>query len=157
MAAGRPLDRRVAWAFTLAPFVTLAAVLRQLPALADAATPAGWAPAAAVSAGLFVLAAASSFGHERWATHSPNRILVNEFVARTFFVVAGFAVVAGRDTAPLYLLMGAAWGVASWCTHYLFLRRQGTYRALENLAQLGLFLLGLALMALVSVRLALPV
>ena len=44
--------------------------------------------------------------------------------------------------------------MASWCTHYMVLRGQGAYRALENLAQHGLFLVGLALSILVALRFA---
>jgi hypothetical protein len=90
-----------------------------------------------------------------WTPHAPNRMLVNEFLTRSWFVLFGLLVVAAHgDTGPLYLVMASAWGVAAWCTHYLVLRSQKGYRVLENLAQHGLFLLGLALMGLLSIRLA---
>ncbi|MFA5944427.1 MAG: hypothetical protein WC876_08180 [Candidatus Thermoplasmatota archaeon] len=149
------MDRRIVWTFALATFVTLAGVLRQIPGGLNApdAMPAGLAVAYAVV--LFGLMAAHAKCYERWTPHAPNRILVNEFLTRAWFVLFGLVLVAFHgDTGPIYLVMASAWAVASWCTHYLILRAQKSYRALDNLAQHGLFLLGLALMALVSLRLA---
>jgi hypothetical protein len=82
-------------------------------------------------------------------------MLANEFLTRSWFVLFGLLVVSAHgDTGPLYLVMAAAWAVAAWCTHYLVLRMHRAYRPVEHLAQLGLFLVGLALMALLGIRLA---
>jgi hypothetical protein len=51
--------------------------------------------------------------------------------------------------------MAAPWAVASWCTHFLALRSQGRYHVAANVGMLGLFLLGLALIGLLTVRLGL--
>ena len=148
------MDRRVAWTMAAATFVTLAGVLHALPARPGSGT-MPWGPAAAGSALLLGLMAAHAFGYAAWTAHAPNRILVNEFLTRACFVLVGLLVVSAHgDTGPLYLVMAAAWAVASWCTHYLVLRAQQAYRPVENLAQLGLFLVGLALMALLGIRLA---
>lgn len=141
----------------VATFATLAAVLHQVPSHPGAG-PMPWWQAAAYAAALFALMAAHARCYALWAPVAPNRILVNEFLTRSWFVVFGLLVVSFHgDTGPIYLVMAAAWAVASWCTHYLVLRSQKGYRTLENLAQHGLFLVGLALMGLVAIRLALDV
>jgi hypothetical protein len=111
-------------------------------------------PSAAAGAGLLLaLMAAHAWSYARWTQVAPNRMLVNEFVARAWFVLFGLlAVGLHADTGPLFLLMASALAVASWCVHYLVLRRQGCYRILENIGLLGLFLLGLALIGLLSLR-----
>jgi hypothetical protein len=148
------IDRRVARGLSLAPFVALVAVLHHLPGGAgDGGMP--WTHAAGNTLLLLGLMAAHAWCHALWTPHAPNRMLVNEFLTRSWFVVFGLLIVAARgDTGPLYLVMGAAWAVASWCTYYLVLRSQKAYRPAENLAQLGLFLLGLSLMALLAIRIA---
>jgi hypothetical protein len=101
--------------------------------------------------------AAHAWCYALWTPHAPNRMLINEFLTRSWFVLFGLLLVSSQgDAGPLYLVMAAAWAVASWCTFYIVLRTQKVYRALENLAQLGLFLVGLALMALLGIRISLP-
>lgn len=148
------MDRRAAWTMALATFAALAGVLHAIPSQPGGGAMPWW-QAAAGSALLFGLMAAHAHGYAAWTPHAPNRVLVNEFLTRAAFVLSGLLVVSAHgDTGPLYLVMAAAWAVASWCTHYLVLRAQKSYRPVENLAQLGLFLLGLALMALLGIRLA---
>ncbi|MEA3136340.1 MAG: hypothetical protein QOC71_621, partial [Thermoplasmata archaeon] len=148
-------DRRLAWTFAVTPFVLLAGLLHEVPG--HEGTPGmPWWSAAAHAALLFGLMAAHAKCYSLWTPHAPNRMLVNEFLTRSWFGLFGLVVVAAHgDTGPLYLVMASAWVVAAWCTHYLVLRSQKDYRALENLAQLGLFLVGLTLMGLVSIRFAL--
>ena len=148
------MDRRVGWTMVAACFVTLAGVLHAMPAHPGAG-PMPWWQAAGHAALLLALMAAHAFCYAAWTRHAPNRMLVNEFLTRSWFVLFGLLVVSAHgDTGPIYLVMAAGWAVASWCTHYLVLRAQKGYRAVENLAQLGLFLLGLALMGLLGIRLA---
>lgn len=138
------------------PFGVLAAVLRQLPMWYNGLAPQGWAWGAANAAVLLALMAWHAASYARWAETSPNRMLVNEFLTRAWlglFGLVGVGLVG--DTGAMYLLMAASWGVASWCVHYLVLRGQGCYRALENLGMLGVYLVGLALIALMQVRIAL--
>jgi hypothetical protein len=152
MAADRKpwLHPAARWTFALAPFLTLAGVLHQMPDRPGAG-PMPWSHAglhAAILLGLLGLHAAC---YARWAEQAPNRMLVNEFLTRTWFVLFGLLVLGLQaDTGGVYLAMAAGLAVASWCVHYIVLRSQGRYRALENLAQHGLFLLGLALSILVA-------
>lgn len=149
------MDRRAVAVLATAPFVTLAGVLRQLPDGWSAPAAMPWTSAAGHAALLFALMGAHAWCYALWAPHAPNRMLVNEFLTRMWFVLFGLlAVGVHGDYGALFLLMAAPWAVASWCTHYLILRSQGGYRAGSNLALLGLFLLGLALMGLVCVKLA---
>ena len=149
------MDRRVVWTMAVATFATLAGVLHQVPAH-PGGDPMPWWQALAHTVLLFGLMAAHAFCYAAWAPHAPNRILVNEFLTRSWFVLFGLLVVASHgDTGPIYLVMASAWAVAGWCTHYFVLRAQKAYRPVENLAQQGLFLLGLALMGLIGIRLAL--
>jgi hypothetical protein len=152
MAAERPpwLHPVARWTFALVPFATLAGVLHQMPGRPGAgAMP--WSQAGLDAAVFFALLALHSFCYERWSEHAPNRMLVNEFLTRTWFVLFGLLVLGLQaDTGGVYLAMAAGLAVASWCLHYIVLRSQGRYRALENLAQLGLFLLGVALSILVA-------
>jgi hypothetical protein len=138
------------WTFAAAPFATLAGVLRQMPE-APGGGPMPWLHAALCSAVLLALLGWQSWCYARWSPAAPNRILVNEFLTRTWFVLFGLLVVGlGADTGGVYLALAAGLAVGSWCVHYLVLRSQGSYRALENLAQHGLFLLGVALSILVA-------
>jgi hypothetical protein len=151
----RPLVHpAVRWAFAVVPFATLAGVLRQLPEWRGrGAMP--WSHAAADAAVLFGLLGLHAFSYVRWSEVAPNRMLVNEFLTRTWFVLFGLAVVGlNADTGGVYLALASGLAVASWCVHYTVLRSQGRYRALENLAQHGLFLVGLALAILVALRFA---
>ncbi len=138
----------------MVPFVTLAGVLHQVPVTPEVDLMPWW-QAAGTTLLLLALMATHAVCYALWTTHAPNRMLVNEFLTRAWFVIFGLmAVFRHGDTGPIYLVMAAAWAVASWCTHYLVLRSQKSYRTLENLAQHGLFLVGLALMALVAIRIA---
>lgn len=138
----------------VAPFATLAGVLKQLPDPWTAGAAMPWSHALGHTALLAVALGAHAACYALWQPHAPNRMLVNEFLTRGWFVLSGLALVGAHGGyGALFLVMAAPWAVASWCTHYLVLRREGVYRADSNAALLGLFLLGLALMALVCVRL----
>lgn len=147
------MRRAIAWVLALAPFAGLAAVLLQVPGTTHAPDPMPAWQAVVHAGALLALMAAHAWCYALWTPHAPNRMLVNEFLTRSWFVLFGLLLVSAQgDGGPIYLVMAAAWAVASWCTHYLVLRTQKGYRALDNLAQHGLFLLGLALMALLGIR-----
>ena len=152
-ARARPLAHpAVLWAFALAPFATLAGVLHQLPDRPGAG-PMPWSHAGLHTAVLLGLMGWHSWCYARWSEHAPNRMLVNEFLTRTWFVLFGLAAVGLQaDTGGVYLALGAGLAVASWCVHYIVLRSQRRYHALENLAQHGLFLVATALSILVALR-----
>lgn len=148
------MDRRAVAVLATAPFVTLTGVLKQLPDAWAPSVSMSWPAAAGHAAVLATLMAAHAWGYALWTPHAPNRMLVNEFLTRMWFVLFGLLAVGMHgDYGALFLVMAAPWGVASWCTHYLVLRSQAGYRPGPNLAMLGLFLVGLALMALVCVKL----
>jgi hypothetical protein len=156
MAADRKpwLHPAARWTFAVAPFATLAGVLRHMPEPSGGG-PMPWLHAAGRSAVLLALLGWHSWCYARWSPAAPNRMLVNEFLTRTWFVLFGLLVVGlGADTGGVYLALASGLAVASWCVHYLVLRSQGAYRALENLAQHGLFLLGIALSILVALSFA---
>lgn len=136
------------------PFATLAGILRQLPDPWTDGAAMPWSHALGHAAVLAAAMGAHAACYALWQPHAPNRMLVNEFLTRMWFVLSGLALVGAHgDYGALFLIMAAPWAVASWCTHYLVLRREASYRADSNAALLGLFLVGLALMALVCVRL----
>lgn len=150
------MDRRASAVLAVAPFVALSGVLKQLPDAADGGGPMPWSYAVAYTLLLLGLLGAHSWLYARWQPHAPNRILVNEFLTRLWLVLFGLLLVGlNGDYGGIYLVMAAAWAVASWCTHYLVLRQQGGYSAGVNLAMLGLYVLGLALMGLICVNLGL--
>lgn len=149
------MDRRATAVLAAAPFITLSGVLKQLPDGGRLGVPMSWGSSLLHAGILLGLVAAHAWCYARWQPHAPNRILVNEFLTRLWFVLFGLLLVgAVSEYGGLFLVMAAAWAVASWCTHYLILRRQERYAPGANIAQLGLFLLGLALVGLICVRLA---
>jgi hypothetical protein len=151
------MRRGLAWALALAPFAGLGVVLRSMPGLASRANAMPAWEAAGHTLVLLGVMGLHSWCYSLWTPHAPNRMLVNEFLTRSWFVLFGLLLVSTQgDAGPLYLVMAAAWAVASWCTHYLVLRTQKGYRPLENLGQHGLFLVGLALMALLGIRIGVP-
>ena len=148
------MDRRAVAVLATGPFVTLAGVLRQVPDWLTHPAAMPWRNSIVHSLVLLGLVAAHAWCYALWQPHAPNRILVNEFLTRLWFALLGLLAVGGTtDYGGLFLVMAAAWAVASWCVHYLLLRKQGSYRVGANIAMLGLFLLGLALMALVCLEL----
>jgi hypothetical protein len=151
--APTPVDRRGMAILAVVPFVVLAGVLKQLPDAVTGAPLQPWPHAAVHSIILLGLMVAHAACYRLWVPHAPNRMLVNEFLTRSWFVLFGLVLIGMHgDMGPIFLLLAAPWAVASWCTHYLILRRQRCYRVLENIAILGLFLLGLALMGLLCIR-----
>lgn len=156
MAADRRpwLHPAARWTFALAPFATLAGIVHGFPQRLGGG-PMAWPHAIANAALLLALLGWHSWCYARWSEAAPNRMLVNEFLTRTWFVLFGLAVVGVQaDTGGVYLALAAGLAVASWCVHYLVLRSQGRYLALENLAQLGLFLVCIALSILVALSFA---
>ena len=148
------MDRRLAAVLAVSPYVVLAGVLRQLPDLWSHPAPMPWSHAAGNTLLFLGLMAWHSWSYARWQPHAPNRMLVNEFLTRLWFVLFGLiAVGAVGPFGGVYLVMAAPWAVASWCTHYLVLRQHDRYDAPLNVGLLGLFLLGLALMGLVCLSL----
>jgi hypothetical protein len=149
------LDLRAKWVLAVGPFIALAAVLHRLPDPHGGLNADAWPHAIVHTTILFGLMAAHAACYRRWSAASPNRMLVNEFLTRIWFVVFGLLLVGmAGDQAPIFAVMAAPWAVASWCTHYLLLRGQGSYVVATNLTVLGVFLLGLALMGLIAVTIS---
>lgn len=139
---------------TVAPYITLSGVLKQLPDWMSFPDAMPWPNAVGHTVLLFGLMGLHAWCYSLWQPAAPNRMLINEFVTRTWFVLFGLVLVGAQtEYGAIYLILAAPWGVASWCTHYLLLRRQERYDAATNTAVLGLFLLGLVLMALLCFRL----
>ena len=115
------------------PFAGLAAILQ------------AWVPrgqAMGHAALLLVLMVAHALCYARWQPRAPRRILVNEWLARLWFVVYAALLVQSRSEAGnVMLALGAAWAVLSGAAHTVLVQRG--YRAGENVAQLGIFLFGL--------------
>ena len=148
------MDQRAVAVLAVAPFITLSGVLRQLPDCLSYPWAMPWVNSVGHSTLLLGLMGAHAWCYARWQPHAPNRILVNEFLTRLWFVVFGLLAVGSIGTyGGLFLVMASAWAVASWCTYYLVFRQQEAYRPGVNTAILGLFLLGLALIALICVKL----
>ena len=146
-------QRRGKIILAVVPYVVLAAVLHQLPDPLVAGSDQSWLHGAIHAAILLGLMTAHAASYALWVAHAPNRILVNEFLTRAWFVLFGLLLVGlVTETGAIFLVLAAPWAVASWCTHYLVLRRQGRYGTSDNVAILGLFLVGLALMGLLCVR-----
>jgi hypothetical protein len=139
-------------AAALLPYAGLAVVLKQVPDAATSFQPMPWSHAAGHALVLLGLMSAHAACYRRWSVGAPRRIAANELLARLWFVAFGFLVVAAHPfgRGGLFLLGALAWALLSWLTHLALARRDGRYRALPNVALLGLFLLGLALLALVS-------
>ncbi len=90
--------------------------------------------------------------YARWQPAAPRRMLLNEALARLWFAVYG-AIIVGRAT-PLgfaFLLMAVPWAALCWEVHRQEVQESG-YVAAWNLANWGLFLLGLSLLELAAVN-----
>ncbi|MEA3204128.1 MAG: hypothetical protein QOI63_1808, partial [Thermoplasmata archaeon] len=135
-----------------APYAGLALVLKQVPDAATSFQPMPWSHAAGHALVLLGLMGLHAACYARWSRGAPRRIAANELLTRLWFVAFGFLVVAAHPHGPggLFLAAGLAWAGLSWLTHLALARRQGGYRAISNVALLGLFLLGLALLGLVA-------
>lgn len=91
---------------------------------------------------LLVLMVAHALCYARWQPRAPRRILVNEWLARAWFVVYAALLVQARSDAGIVMLgLGATWAGVSGVVHTVLVR--SGYRAAENVLQLGVFLLGL--------------
>ncbi|MFO1534504.1 MAG: hypothetical protein ABR586_02450 [Thermoplasmatota archaeon] len=134
------------------PYAGLAAVLKQVPDAATSLQPMPWSHAAGHALVLLALMGAHAACYQRWSRGAPGRIAANELLTRLWFVALGSLVVQAHPDGPgaLFLLGGLLWASLSWLTHLALARRQGGYRALPNVALLGLFLLGLALLGLTA-------
>src|SRR5205085_4601582 len=107
-------------------YIALAGILRQVPDGFTVPMPMPWSHAVLHSVILFGLMSAHAVCYRLWTPHAPNRMLVNEFLTRIWFILFGLLVIGmAGDEAPIFFVMAAPWAVASWCTHYLLLRREG--------------------------------
>lgn len=136
------------------PFLLLAPALRYVPVPPADAAPIPWLHATGHAALLLGLLSAHTWCYARWQPHAPRRILANELMARAWFAVYG-ALVVGRatDAGPAFLLVALPWAGLAWEVHRQDVGKRG-YDVPWNLANWGVFLLGLALMELVAVRIA---
>jgi hypothetical protein len=139
-------------ALAAAPFVGLAIVLKQVPDAATSFQPMPWSHAAAYALVLLGLVALHAHFCAKWSPAAPRRIATNELLVRLLLVTFGLLIVAAHPHGQggLFLLGGLLWAALSWLTHRSLAWKEGGYRALPNVALLGLFMLGLALLALVS-------
>lgn len=121
------------WLAAPLPFAALAGILQ------------AWVPrgqAGGHAALLFGLMVAHALCYARWQPHAPRRILVNEWLARLWFVVYATLLVQARsDVGAMMLGLGTAWASCTAILHARLVRRG--YRSAENVLQLGVFLLGL--------------
>jgi hypothetical protein len=139
-------------ALAAAPFAGLAVVLKQVPDAATSFQPMPWSHAAAHALVLFGLVALHAHFCAKWSPAAPGRIATNELLVRLLLMTFGFLIVAAHPHGQggLFLLGGLLWAALSWLTHRSLAWRQGGYHTLPNVALLGLFMLGLALLALTS-------
>lgn len=144
------LQGTLAFAAAAAPFVLLAAVLQLLPLPPARLGPVPWSWAIGNAALLFGAFVAHTVCYARWQPHAPRRILVNEALARLWFVAYG-VILVGRATPHgfVFLLLALPWAALCWEVHRADVRRRG-YDVAWNLAAWGLFLLGLALFELLA-------
>jgi hypothetical protein len=136
-------------AVAIVPFAALAAVVARFPFKGDMLP---WWQGALHAAALLGLVAAHATCYERWHPRAPTRILVNEFLARMWFLLYALLVVdhlGGR--AGWYVAMGAPWAVLTWLVHRDQVAKRG-YQWAEAVAILGLFLAGLAIVALLTLQ-----
>lgn len=140
-------------AASVLPFLLLVPVLHFVPLPPATTLTVSWGWAVANAALLLGAFTAHVTCYARWQPAAPRRMLLNEALARLWFAVYG-ALVVGRVTplGPAFLLVAVPWAALSWEVHRQEVRKAGYARA-WNLANWGLFLLGLSLMELVAVRL----
>lgn len=135
------------------PFAGLALAFRfvPLPPGEGPLTPWSWAAANAIV--LFVAFVAHTRCYAVWREGGPRRILANELLARLWFVAFGMIVVGRVSPNGLLLaLVALPWALLAWEVHRQDVAKRG-YSVRWNLGAWGLYLLGLALMELVAVRL----
>lgn len=146
--AARSEQAQLAAAVT--PFVLLVPILRLLPLPPAVLGPVPWAWAVGNGALLLAAFGAHTWCYARWAPHAPKRMLVNELLARLWFV-AYAVVLVGRASANGWriLLVAVPWALLSWEVHRNDVRRHG-YRVAWNLGAWGTYLVGLALFEFVA-------
>lgn len=125
---------RATWLLTPLPFAALAYALLDLPisrlrAVGNAAL-------------LFVLMVAHAACYARWQPRAPNRILVNELLARLWFAVYAILIAGLLGGNMLAAALGLPLAFASWQVHRA--RLNGTYHVVDNVVQLGIYLALLA-------------
>lgn len=132
-------------------FAGLVPALRWVPVPPAATAPIPWPHAAAHAFLLAGLLGAHTWCYARWRSHAPGRILANELLARLWFAVYG-AIVVGRASPDGlgFLLVGVPWAALTWEVHRQDVRKRG-YDASWNLANWGLFLMGLVLLEALAV------
>lgn len=142
------------WRAVLAglPFALLVPAFRfvPLPPHHGATTPWEWTVIhAAILAAAF---AAHVACYARWQPRAPGRMLLNEALARLWFVTYGILVVGRASPQGLaFLLVGVPWAALAWEVHRQDVRKRG-YDPTWNLAAWGLFLLGLTGVELVAIH-----
>lgn len=124
------MPRRAAWLVTPLPFAALGYVLQDLPisrvrAVGNAVL-------------LFGLMVAHATCYARWQARAPNRMLVNELLARLWFAVYIILVAGLLDGSLAAAALGLPLAFASWQVHRA--RLNGTYHAVDNVVQLGVYL-----------------
>jgi hypothetical protein len=132
--------QRIAPVLAVAPYVAIAAVLLALlppwQAIGNAAL-------------LFGLMAAHAACYRLWQPHAPRRILLNELLTRLWFATYLVLLVGLLDGALVVAALGFPMAVSSWAVHRQLLARG--YDAAQNVLQLGVFLLLLALILVAAV------
>lgn len=134
--SGIPRPRRAAaWALAGVPYVTLAFALHGVTS--------SWPQALGNAGLLFGLMWAHATCYALWQPYAKGRILLNELLTRLWFALDA-VLVAGWLDLDLRLVgtVGLVWAVASWGLHRRLVRTG--YVVVDNVALLGLFLAGLA-------------
>lgn len=140
----------MSFASAVAPYVLLVPVLRLLPLPPATTGPVPWAWAVGNAALLLGAFVAHTLCYARWQPAAPRRMLVNELLARLWFV-AFAVIVVGRTTSNGWrlLLVALPWALLCWEVHRNDVQRHG-YRVAWNLGAWGLYLLGLSFAELVA-------
>src|ERR1041385_6033399 len=133
---------RARQALAVAPFLVLAAVLRDVPLPPATSTPLPWTWAVGNAALLLAALTAHTWCYARWQPAAPRRMLANEALARLWFVVYGVLLV--QRVGPngwAFSLVAVPWAALAWEVHRQDVRKRG-YAMAWNLGNWGLFLLG---------------
>lgn len=135
------------------PFALLVPVLRQVPLPPAGATPLPWSHAILHSGVLLLLMAAHAWCYRRWQLAAPRRILLNEFLTRLWFATFAVLIVQGHaENGWALSFVAVPWAALTWEVHRQEVRSRG-YDVAWNVTNLGLFLVGLWLMAMMALRL----
>lgn len=133
--------QRILPALAVASYIGIALALRGLPL--------SWAASIGNAALLFGLLSAHAWCYQRWQPYAPGRILVNELLTRLWFATYVVLLVGLLDGAMVVAVLGFPLAVSSWLVHRRLVRRG--YQVAENVLQLGVTLLLLAVVLVVAV------